>query len=134
MYEVGTNRQTLRRIAVVTSISISMSVVITLLAMIYVFGFDSDATIKVSLAFKFGLALAVAAPALICPVTSYKIVMAIRERDRAHVELRRLADTDQLTGLLNRRGFDAAAESLIDLRNPRMSVLMIDIDLFKKAE
>ena len=131
MYEVGTNRQMLRRIAVVTSISISMSVVITLLAMIYVFGFDLDATIKVSLAFKFGLAIAVAAPALICPVTSYKIVMAIRERDRAHVELRRLADTDQLTGLLNRRGFDAAAESLIDLRNPRMSVLMIDIDLFK---
>jgi len=116
----------------VTLIAVSMSFAITLVAMIYVFGLDPDATVKVSLAYKFGLAITVVAPALICPFTSFKIAMTIRERDRAYVELRRLADTDQLTGLLNRRGFDAAAERLIDLRNPRMSVLMIDIDSFKK--
>jgi diguanylate cyclase (GGDEF)-like protein len=135
MHEVGTNRQALRRMVVMTSISILISVVVTLLAMAYVFGIDPEATIKVSLAFKFGLSIAIAAPFLICPIISYKIVMAVRQRDRAHVELRRLADTDQLTALLNRRGFDAAAEAAISachLSDLPMSVLMIDIDSFKK--
>jgi diguanylate cyclase (GGDEF)-like protein len=131
MHELWTNQHTVRRIAVVTSIAVSMSLVITLPAMIYVFGLDPDATIKVSLAFKFGIAIAVVAPALVCPATSYKIAMTIRERDRAHTELRRLADTDQLTGLLNRRGFDAAVKS-VGLPNSPMSALMIDIDNFKK--
>jgi diguanylate cyclase (GGDEF)-like protein len=135
MYEVGTNRQALRRMAIMTAISILISLVVTISAMTYVFGLDPEATINVSLVLKFGLGIAIVAPLLICPIISYKIVMAVRQRDRAHVELRRLAQTDQLTALLNRRGFDAAAEAAISachLSGLPMSVLMIDIDSFKK--
>jgi len=132
MDEAETKRKTLRRIAIVTSISILMSVAITLVAMICAFGLDLDNAIKVSLVFKIGLAIGIVAPAVICPLTVYKIAITIGERDRAQVELRRLADTDQLTGLLNRRGFDAAAERTIAFCNSPTSALMIDIDSFKK--
>src|SRR5204862_1081496 len=50
---------------------------------------------------------------------------------RAYAELRRLAQTDQLTGLLNRLGFNAAAEQVINARDVATSVLMIDLDHFK---
>jgi diguanylate cyclase (GGDEF)-like protein len=51
------------------------------------------------------------------------------------IRLRRLADTDALTGLLNRRAFLAAAEdALLFCRRYKrgMATLMIDIDHFKK--
>ena len=130
MHEVGIYRQASSRIAIVTTVSIVM----TLLAMTYVFGIDPEATINVSLAFKFGLTIAAIAPAVISPITSHEIIMAIRERDRAYAALRHVAYTDLLTGLHNRRGFDAAAEVSISAENlddATMSVLMIDIDFFK---
>ena len=135
MYEVGSNRQALRRMALVTAISVLISLVITFLAMTCVFGVDPEAEISVSQVFSFGLTMAVVVPSLICPIVCFKIVMAIRDRDRAQVELRQLADTDQLTGLLNRRGFDTAAKAAAASRHPghlARSVLMIDIDNFKK--
>jgi diguanylate cyclase (GGDEF)-like protein len=133
--EIGKLRQALRRMSIVTAISVSSSVLMTLVAMTYVFGIDPDATIPVSLVFKFGASIALVAPLLICPIVSCKISLTIAERDHAHVELRRIAETDQLTGLLNRRGFDAAAKAAISQRHsgdPPISALMIDIDFFKK--
>jgi len=118
-----------------TILAVVMSVALTILAMAWIFGIDPDATIEVSQVFKFGIVIAAVAPALIRPITSSKITRAIRERDRAYAELRRIANTDQLTGLHNRRGFDAAVEvaaSTNHLDDPTMSVLMIDIDFFKK--
>jgi diguanylate cyclase (GGDEF)-like protein len=129
------NRQALSRIVAVTASSMVMSAALTLLAMTYVFGIDPEATFNVSLAYKFGLTIAAIAPALICPITYHKIIRVIGERDRAYAALHSIACTDQLTGLHNRRGFDAAAEAYIsadDLDDAMMSVLMIDIDFFKK--
>ena len=50
-------------------------------------------------------------------------------------ELREQADIDYLTGLLNRRGFDARAVQALDAAEPRLvqpAVMLIDIDDFKK--
>jgi diguanylate cyclase (GGDEF)-like protein len=50
-------------------------------------------------------------------------------------KLRRIADTDHLTGLMNRRAFLAAAEDAMEFSNRYqrgMATLMIDIDHFKK--
>ncbi|WP_392687562.1 GGDEF domain-containing protein [Bradyrhizobium sp. RDI18] len=58
----------------------------------------------------------------------------MRELTRARAELQRISGTDQLTGLLNRRGFDQAAESaLTKVRDANLptTVLMCDIDRFK---
>lgn len=133
-YEVGTNWQALQRMTLITAVSILVSVPLTLVGMAIVFGIDLADTITVALAFKFGLSAAILIPTLLCPITCFKIAMVIRERDRAHMALRQVAQTDQLTGLLNRRGFDAFAQDAIAgcaSGNKTISVLMIDIDLFK---
>jgi len=58
-------------------------------------------------------------------------VRDISERNRMEVELRRLANTDDLTGLLNRQAF----LTLLENRLPRgdASVLFIDLDSFKSV-
>ena len=56
------------------------------------------------------------------------------ERLRREEELRREADTDPLTGLANRRGFDVRAQRLTatcEHNGTPAAVLMIDIDHFK---
>jgi diguanylate cyclase (GGDEF)-like protein len=50
-------------------------------------------------------------------------------------DLKALADRDELTGILNRRGFDAAISGLIrrvELSDKRLAILAIDIDFFKQ--
>lgn len=59
----------------------------------------------------------------------------VTERVRLHEELERLARTDSLTGINNRRGFFNAAESLMRLAQrlgKRLAFLFIDIDGFKR--
>ncbi len=59
----------------------------------------------------------------------------VTERRRLEQEMRRLATTDELTGLLNRRGFTEKAEIALTAasegRAP-VSVLMMDVDHFKQ--
>jgi diguanylate cyclase (GGDEF)-like protein len=113
---------------------VSISVALSLAATAAVFGLDLSAAVPVSKVVSFGLIMAAAVPAIICPLMRYPTIMAVRERDRAHAELRRLAQTDQLTGLLNRRGFSAAAQSAIGAAKGErrvLSVLMLDADFFK---
>src|SRR5262249_23987657 len=114
-----------------TLVAVSVSVVISLVATTVVFGLDMSATVTVSKVFTFGLFAAALVPASICPLMRYPTIVAVRDRDRAYAELRRLAQTDQLTGLLNRLGFNAAAEQVINPRNAATSVLMLDLDHFK---
>jgi len=131
---VGINRLALGKTAAMTALASVLSVTLTVVALLLIFGADLNATIKASHVFAFGVVIAALAPALIRPITSRKITSAIRERDRAYTALRRIANTDQLTGLHNRRGFDAAVETTISanrLPAPTLSVLMIDIDFFK---
>jgi diguanylate cyclase (GGDEF)-like protein len=58
-----------------------------------------------------------------------------RERDDLLMELRELADTDPLTGLLNRRAFEAQAQRLLSDRRESGSHVVVtsfDIDHFKR--
>lgn len=69
-------------------------------------------------------------------VMSRTTVVDITERKRLERELERLARTDELTGLSNRRDFYEVAEREI-LRSRRtnspLSILMLDIDYFKQV-
>lgn len=59
----------------------------------------------------------------------------LQDRKAAEREARRLADTDSLTGFLNRRSFNACADLLIDASKNRGQIIimvMIDIDNFKQ--
>lgn len=77
--------------------------------------------------------LSMAAEALISSVAiAYRIRLLSRERDEAvaaETVARRLADTDPLTGLLNRRAFLAAA---IGRQGPQ-TLLLLDLDHFKQV-
>lgn len=60
----------------------------------------------------------------------------IAERRQLEVELRRLATTDALTGILNRAQFLSLGQHAIEharRRNQAITVLMLDIDYFKKV-
>ncbi len=75
--------------------------------------------------------IAMAAEALISSVAiAYRIRLLSRERDQAvaaEAIARRLADTDPLTGLLNRRAFLASAIG----RDEAQQLLILDLDHFK---
>ena len=59
-----------------------------------------------------------------------------KERKRLIGELQLMAETDSLTGLLNRRAFEARAQALLaDQRgsDPVVALIMLDIDRFKRV-
>lgn len=63
------------------------------------------------------------------------IAMLVAWRDEAEFKLRELAATDPLTGLLNRRGFDAQGEGLLSQARRHqlpVSAIMFDLDHFKQ--
>lgn len=66
-----------------------------------------------------------------------KLIEANKEMDQLRLELdqvRQIAETDGLTGLLNRRAFDQALAKIIDQSEPGSTCLsMLDIDHFKRV-
>jgi diguanylate cyclase (GGDEF)-like protein len=80
----------------------------------------------------FGLAAPTVLSLVVCPLICYPTIVAIRDRNLARRELQRLSGTDQLTNLLNRRGFDSAAKASLEAAgDARLAVMMLDVDLFK---
>jgi diguanylate cyclase (GGDEF)-like protein len=60
----------------------------------------------------------------------------ITKRHRLELELKRLSETDALTGLWNRRAFEAIARDALRTRKWRpqsLALLMVDIDHFKRV-
>jgi len=60
----------------------------------------------------------------------------VRERRKAEEEARRLAGTDPLTGLLNKRSFGGALEQMLrtaEVRGKSVALMMIDLDNFKQV-
>jgi len=70
-----------------------------------------------------------------CPVIVAPITFRLHRLVQSQARLERLADTDALTGLLNRRGLDKAEERL--LRRPSdgtmLAALVFDLDHFKSV-
>ena len=64
------------------------------------------------------------------------LITDVSEQKAAEERLRYLADHDELTGLLNRRGFDAAADATIDgggLPGGRGAMVIVDLDHLKRV-
>lgn len=125
-------RQTIRRTAVSAGISFAMTAVITWLSL----GSDPNATVRVGDVIVFSLCAATAISAIIAGIMSYRSARLTRELTLMRSELSRLSQTDKLTGLLNRRGFDEAAT--VALRSAGQAgksavVFMCDIDHFKSV-
>lgn len=123
-------RRTIRRVAVSTGISIVMTGTTLVMSL----GSNPDALISVGSVMLLGMCAATIIPAVISGILSYRSARLLQELTLTRSELSRISQTDQLTGLLNRRGFDDAAT--LALRTAQQAglpavVFMADIDHFK---
>ncbi|MDE3175501.1 MAG: GGDEF domain-containing protein [Pseudomonadota bacterium] len=86
--------------------------------------------------FWFVTVLACAETVAFCPIMVIPISAMMRKLQVAQAQLERAADTDLLTGLLNRRGLEKAAAALFDaaqLRGETVVALICDVDRFKRV-
>jgi diguanylate cyclase (GGDEF)-like protein len=134
MIEITTRRHALiytaRRVVVAVSLTIVLILVMTLGA----FGTDLTATVSVGFVMASGMMIGVVIAALLTCALTYRSALVMQELTLTRAELLRISRTDQLTGLLNRRGFDeAAASALAKAQSVNVSAvaLMCDIDRFK---
>ena len=123
-------RHTARRVAVAVALAVAMTTVATLLHR----GTDFDATVRVGDVIFSSICAAVAISTVLAGGLIFRSAWLIRDLTLARTELARLSDTDQLTGLLNRRGFDAAAA--LAMRSAHAAgaqafIFMCDVDRFK---
>lgn len=83
---------------------------------------------------QIGMPMAAAVPLFVSVPVCWTILSMADELAAAKAELQRLAATDHLTGLLNRRGFETAAETMISeagADDGPFAALIFDIDHFK---
>ena len=135
MRQLSTSRNMLVRVGLITLAAVAASMLVTLAIVPIVAGlYPSSLTTSPDFLWT-ALAFSTAVPALVCPPISFFLVRLTRNLARAHAQLETLSRTDQLTGLLNRRGFDQAAETALDARpetNWPVAAAMIDVDFLKK--
>lgn len=129
-FQRGLLRLTLERgarwtIVIVTGASLTVSLSMTSLSFL-IFPADRQ-TVIVS------IALATIIPMIVAPLATHVIVGLVLSVASANDELQRLATTDSLTGLANRRRFFTAAAGIIARPDPETVTLvgMVDVDSFK---
>ena len=70
------------------------------------------------------------------PIMMIPTAAMMRKLQAAQARLEQMADTDALTGLLNRRGVEKAADALFDTaerRGETVAALIFDVDRFKRV-
>lgn len=132
--EIITHSDALRHTAARSAVSVGLTVVLTLAFCLLQFGPDPEAFVRAGFVTKSSIMISIIVSGLLTAGLSYRSALVMRELTRARAELQRISGTDQLTGLLNRRGFDEAAKSALTKAreaNLTTTVLMCDIDRFK---
>jgi len=126
--------QIARRVGIPTLAAVVASAVLASLATVALSGADASKTLTVADFWKISFPISLLAPALVCPVLAMHMSRLLRDLRRARDELLSIAQKYPLTGLLNRRGFDLAADRVFaESRRSGASIaaLMCDIDMFK---
>src|SRR5450756_2347659 len=104
-----TRKDVLRRTAVYAAVSICSSVVLSLAMAHMLFGNNPDASVPVGFVTISVVGMGVICSSLLGGGLSYRSAVLLQKLSQVRAELLRLSCTDQLTGLLNRRGYDEAA-------------------------
>lgn len=131
---IETRGDVLRRTGKVMVIAAGMTAVMSFTLGMLVFGHDLAAPITVGQMQAFGLTAGVFIAVALSGAMSYRAGLLMLELAHTRRELAQISQTDQLTGLLNRRGFDAEAAAALDraeANGASAAVLMCDIDHFK---
>lgn len=112
-------------VILITLVSITASLLLTTVLMK---SFDMDVTME-------PLIIAALVPMAVASTVSWGVVAALFRVHHLEEEIRRVATYDMVTGLMTRRAFFSASESIhhLSCRNKTpLSVLCIDIDNFKR--
>jgi diguanylate cyclase (GGDEF)-like protein len=123
-------------LVVLTLFAIALSVGIAALVLKFTTTGDPNALHLESDVYAHVIIFSAVTPAVVCPLVVYTLLTTLRDLNLTRAELDLIARKDSLTGLLNRRGFDDAAQRLIvQARSSRkpVSALMCDIDMFKQV-
>jgi diguanylate cyclase (GGDEF)-like protein len=131
---IVTHGDALRHTAGRVAVAVTLTVVLTWSMTLMEFGADPEATVRASFVTRSVIMIGVTVSALLTAGLSYRSALVMRDLELARNELLRISCTDQLTGLLNRRGFDEAAASALSMANTEnltATVLMCDLDQFK---
>jgi len=132
--QLFTRRDALRHTARRIGIAVSVTVVVGWLLCAMQLGTDPDATVRVGFVTVSVIVSGAIVAALLTGALTYRSALMMQELTLTRAELQQISCTDQLTGLLNRRGFDeAAASAIAKARDANLPVvaLMCDIDHFK---
>lgn len=127
-------RDVVRHVAKITAICIAASVALTLSLYVLIVGTDPKILLSGSDVLMILLGISISVPAIIPPVMSYRMTRLLRDLTIAQERLKDLAQTDQLTALLNRRGFDERAGDMLAAARVDVTpigAMMADIDRFK---
>jgi diguanylate cyclase (GGDEF)-like protein len=131
---IETHSDVIRYTARRTSGAVAVSVVMAAIMILAWFGTDLAAPVAVGAVLAFGLFCGVFITTMVCGAMTYRSGLLVLELTHARRELARISRTDQLTGLLNRRGFNDAALAALEsaeVDGATAAILMCDIDHFK---
>jgi diguanylate cyclase (GGDEF)-like protein len=124
----------LRRTAGIVALSVGVTLVVTWVSLKLSLDTDPDASVRVGFVTVCSLVIATAISSILSGSLSYRSGRLLQQLMQTQAELLRVARTDPLTGLMNRRGFDEAATALLgeacETQQPAIA-LMCDIDRFK---
>lgn len=129
-----TRRDVLRYAAGRAALTVTITGVTTAAIVLTHLGTDPNAAVRVGSVVQSSILVSVIVSAVLSALLSYRAAMLMRELTTTRGELQRISRTDQLTGLLNRRGFDDAAGATLamaDEADLTVVALMCDIDRFK---
>jgi diguanylate cyclase (GGDEF)-like protein len=132
--QITTRSDALRHTARHVAVAVGLTVVMTAATTILHLGTDPDIRIGVGQVIVSSICASAAISAVLASILIYRSTLLMRDLTLARTELSRLSHTDQLTGLLNRRGFDAAAALALRsafTENLPAVVFMCDVDRFK---
>jgi diguanylate cyclase (GGDEF)-like protein len=123
-------RHTVGRVVIVVSLTVAVSWMMTIMQL----GTDPNASVRVGYVTVSVIIVGAIVAALLTSAFAYHTALMMQKLTLTRVEMQRVSCTDQLTGLLNRRGFDAAALVALTKANEAnlpVVALMCDIDRFK---
>ena len=132
--EISTRGDVLRHIGRLMALVAALTIALTASALLLHFGTDLRATVSVGYVLGFTLCIATIISASLAAGISYRSALRMQELTLTRSELSRISQTDQLTGLFNRRGFDDAAVVALSSARRRgapVTVFLCDIDHFK---
>jgi diguanylate cyclase (GGDEF)-like protein len=121
---------TARRVAIASGLSLVLTLAVTVIYL----GTDPAALVRTGDVILMSLFAATTISASLSGALGYRSAKLMQQLTLMRSELSRISQTDQLTGLLNRRGFDEAAMPALESAHRAglpVVVFMCDIDHFK---